>query len=364
MNISYDTIRHYHRRNVLHIIDKAAKQPYGTPVDQLLYDFDKRPNVSYIYVLHSIDSGFVTHYKGNANTYSKSNEQYISVYQDEVETWRKLLQISGGTQILVAFAWCHDEQIRLMRMFPEFLACDVTFGVTKEQRNLLMLVGIDGNNKIFPAMHCFMPSKEIRAFNWTFNTAVPYLLTHQSLSFNQTISTDSELAMYQPLRAMMDSSTCLKNSQHRLDKYHLFSKPWQEKVAIKIGKCEFTQSKVKSLRQMLEKLFNYVENEQEMKICIDDYKNYYQSHKLSFKNDALCEGIEDILISLDNNLLHFSHCYFIKTTTFDFLGDSIAEAFNSGLKSGKYNVNTSMTINMSASNQISHVNAQNKFKNM
>ena len=364
INLSYDTIRHYHRMNVLHIIDKASKQPYGTPVDQLLHDFERRPDVSYIYVIHSIDSGFVTHYKGMSNSYTRNNETYISVYQDEVETWRRLLQISGGTQILVAFAWCHDEQIRLTRMFPEFLACDVTFGVTKEQRNLLMMVGIDGNNKIFPAMHCFMPSKELRAFNWAFNVALPFLLTPQSLKYNQTISTDSELAMYQPLRAMMDQPTCLENSNHRLDKYHLFSKPWKEKVTLKIGKRDDIHDIVHALRCKIEKLFNYTETKIEMNICIKDYKTYYSKNKNSFENVALCEAIEDILISLDNNLRYFAHCYFIDTTTFDFVGDSIAEAFNSGLKCGKDHVTTNMTINTSASQQIAIVNKQIQMKQM
>ena len=32
----------------------------------------------------------------------------------------------------------------MTKMFPEFLDCDVTFGVNKEQRNLFLLVGVDG----------------------------------------------------------------------------------------------------------------------------------------------------------------------------------------------------------------------------
>ena len=101
-----------------------------------------------------------------------------------------------------------------------------------------------------------------------------------------------------------------------------------------------------------------------MNISIKDYKSFYANNKMSFNNAALCEAIEDILISLDNNLRHFAHCYFIATTTFDFLGDSIAEAFNSGIKCGKDNVNTNMTINTSASQQIAIVNRQIQGKQM
>ena len=152
VQLSYDTICQHHRYYLLHKINAASSKPYGTAVDQLLADFKNRPDVSYLYVTHTITSGFVTHYKNGSNIVQDENPNTISVYQDEIATWRKQLSISDATQILVSFAWCHDEQLRLTRMYPEFLACDVTFGVTKEQRNLLVFVGVDSNNKTFPAM--------------------------------------------------------------------------------------------------------------------------------------------------------------------------------------------------------------------
>ena len=56
-------------------------------------------------------------------------------------------------------------------------------------------------------MHCFMPSKELRAYHWAFNSAFPFLLSHQSLSYNQAISTDSEMVMYKPLQTLMEKSS-------------------------------------------------------------------------------------------------------------------------------------------------------------
>ena len=365
VKLSYDTIRQHHRYYLLHKINVASVKPYGTAVDQLLADFKNRPDVSYLYVTHTITSGFVTHYKGGSKINDDESNNAISVYQDEVATWRKQLSIADATQILVSFAWCHDEQLRLTRMYPEFLACDVTFGVTKEQRNLLVFVGVDSNNKTFPALHCFMPSKELRAYHWAFNTALPFLLSPQSLSCNQAISTDSEMAMYKPLRALMqEHSGFLSQSSHRLDKYHLFTKPWKENVYLKIGKCEIVKQKVKIIEQKLQKLFNYIETEEELKICVADYNSYYQSQKVSFRNEALCTAIEDIFLSLNANMKYFCHCYFIDVTTFDFLGDSIAEAFNSGLKTGQDKVSTNMTINTSAASQVQHLHTQNNKKDL
>ena len=133
--------------------------------------------------------------------------------------------------------WCHDEELQLANMFPEFLACDVTFGVTKEQRNLFLIAGIDGNNKVFTCFHCYMPSKEAHAFNWTLCVAMAQLLSYELLSFNQCIACDQEESMFKPLRGMMDDGTSsLKKSINPLDKYHILTKEWKDNMEGKVGK--------------------------------------------------------------------------------------------------------------------------------
>ena len=99
-------------------------------------------------------------------------------------------------------------------------------------------------------------------------------------------------------------------------------------------------------------VFNYVESNEELRNTITDYKRIYQYHKDSFSNDALCESIESIILSIDTQIKYISHSNFINITTFDFLGDSIAEAVNSGLKEGHQHVSTNMTINTSAATQV------------
>ena len=199
INITPSAIRQYHRKLLNPILKDAVSQPFGTPVERLIYDFKNRDDISFIYVTHSINSGFVTHYKDGLKSNEKNSQKYISVYHDEITEWRRLLQLHDETQLLVSFAWCHDDQLRLVRMYPEFIACDTTFGVTKEQRNLFLFAGIDGNNNTFSAMQCFMPSKEIRAYDWALRAALPYLVTTQTLLYNSCISTDQDLAMYQSI---------------------------------------------------------------------------------------------------------------------------------------------------------------------
>ena len=89
---------------------------------------------------------------------------------------------------------------------PEFLGSNVTFGVTKERRNVFLISGTDANNKVFACFHCFMPSKQARAYHWALRVATRHLLTDNVLSLNHRIACDQKLTMYQPLREMILNS--------------------------------------------------------------------------------------------------------------------------------------------------------------
>ena len=105
------------------------------------------------------------------------NDKYISVCKKAVESWRIELKVAQSEKLLVTFAGCHDEELRYYKMFPEFLSCDVTFGVTKKRMNLFLMAGIDANNKVFTCFHSFMPSKQARAYHWALRVALRNFLT-------------------------------------------------------------------------------------------------------------------------------------------------------------------------------------------
>ena len=102
----------------------------------------------------------------------------------EIAAWRKALKLGDNHNILVAFTWCSDEDLRMTGMFPEYMACDTTFGVIKEHRNLFVVAGIDGHNKVFTTISCFVTSKETKAYHWVMRTALHHLVTDTTLSFN------------------------------------------------------------------------------------------------------------------------------------------------------------------------------------
>ena len=79
---------------------------------------------------------------------------------------------------------------------------------------------------------------------------------------------------------------------------------------------------------------------------------YYNKIKCSLKSDYVTEVIENIVISVKNKLQYVAHYNFMSISTFGFLGDSIIEAVNNGIKSGSVRVATNMNINLSGSTQI------------
>ena len=116
-------------------LKKSSDKLYGTPVERLIALFSMRNDVSFIYVMHGINSGCVTYrknkYDTNLDNVPRKGDEHIYVYKYEVSTWRKQSKMVDEDQLRVAFVWCNDDELRAARMFPEFMGCDTTFGVKK-----------------------------------------------------------------------------------------------------------------------------------------------------------------------------------------------------------------------------------------
>ena len=71
------------------------------------------------------------------------------------------LQLSSGkdTRLLIFF-WLTDEELRLVQMFPECFAFDVTSQTNKEKQDLFTGTGKTGDNKCFTACRAFTPSQK------------------------------------------------------------------------------------------------------------------------------------------------------------------------------------------------------------
>ena len=60
--------------------------PHGTTVDRLIAEFSNQDYISYLYITHGVQSGFVTHTKENNDNPIVEHEesQSISVYSAEI----------------------------------------------------------------------------------------------------------------------------------------------------------------------------------------------------------------------------------------------------------------------------------------
>ena len=153
------------------------------------------------------------------------------------------------------------------------------------------------------------------------------------------------------MRAMMDNSDCLKLSCNRLDKYHLLQKEWKDKVECKVNSKE-AHGILNNLKSRVSDLFDYVETVDELNVAVNHYQKYYRSIKDDLQSEPACKSIENFFSSIQINFRFVAHCYFKDVCTFDFKGDSIVEAANSGLKGGSLSVSTSMKIHTSGGTQL------------
>ena len=198
--IDYHTIYKYRVNSIESLLKSCNEKPYGSSVDKLISLFKVTKSVSFVYIIHRSNSGFIT-YRKSRNDSLKEYQSILIANQDNqlsensISNWRKSLSLSETNNVLVAFAWAHDEEIKAAEKHPQFLACDITFGVNKQKRELFLVAGCDGRNKTFTAFRCFIPSKQEQAYTWIINEALTHILTSETLRFNQCISCDQEFSL-------------------------------------------------------------------------------------------------------------------------------------------------------------------------
>lgn len=146
-----------------------------------------------------------------------------------------------------------------MNMFPEFLAVDLTFGINRQKRPLLVISGVDGHNKSFTAFCCFMPSKTKVAYKWALqHVAFPFVVGQQAVDLFQCITSDKEEAIEQAIQESRQHSVGLpSNVKHRLDFYHLFIQVWNQRC---VPPSYVSQSTVETLNVIKDWVYTWVTN--------------------------------------------------------------------------------------------------------
>jgi hypothetical protein len=269
-----------------------------------------------------------------------------------IKNWRDSIKLSNSNDVLVAFAWAHDDEIRNTEMFPELLGVDVTFGVNLERRELLLAGGIDGNKKAFTAFRCLIPSKQEQTYTWIINEAMSFLLTPKTLEFNSCVSTDQEFSLNTSVRTSISSAkSSFKHSKLRLDCYHFFRKVWNETI----HPCAIKSTESKSVLHILDNWimswFKYVESTHEFELSLK-YFSIFLETKTCVIGQFCTEQIVDLKTKMIGKKEHLFHHFFLTTINFDFLGDSFIEALNQSIKKGPISVNSRMDMSKSAFTQL------------
>lgn len=131
---------------------------------------------------------------------------------------REHLSLDEDTKVLVSLCWATDEQVRLMKMFPEFTLCDMTFSLNRLRRNLFSFTLATGHMKAACCMRCFMPSKQTVAYIWPIAEAMPFLFGTSITKRMQCIASDAEGALVDGIKlSTSNTSKFAAKLGHRLD---------------------------------------------------------------------------------------------------------------------------------------------------
>lgn len=172
--------------NDMSFLEDEHNSNTGTAAMKLINMLSSTENISFILLKHHKTSGFVTYTKAERKEVKLDKESTMTL-----DSWRNQLLLEEE-EILVSCAWIHDDERRLVHMYPEFLCFDTTFGLNRQRRSLFLAVGTDGDNNVFPAFRCWMPSKQRAAFFWTITQGIlpknaSYFLLFEKKNFLLTL---------------------------------------------------------------------------------------------------------------------------------------------------------------------------------
>jgi hypothetical protein len=122
-------------------------------------------------------------------------------------------------KVLLSVGWARDEDLRLLRKFPEVLKMDCTFKTNREGRPLFNLVSKDSNNKLSTILRCLLPSEKAAIFDTILGTIVPKILGEKTCSNIKMVITDGDS---QEIQACIKACrSVFKNAQHITCLWHL-----------------------------------------------------------------------------------------------------------------------------------------------
>ena len=125
----------------------------ASTAEKLIAAFDKRDDVNYLYVTYHPVNGLLVMSSANKKKLTQKvnwNDSEL-LQNDELEKIHQDNGLGSDGQLLLIFMWATAEEMRLARMFPEYCACDTTFGKFCQCIHFFWFMYISSNTtKLFP----------------------------------------------------------------------------------------------------------------------------------------------------------------------------------------------------------------------
>ena len=90
----------------------------------------------------------------------------------KLESTYESSKMKSNGRLMLIFLFASNEEMRMVRMFPEYCCYDTTFGTNNEKKELFTLAFLDGNNHALNGGRAFVPSSQ----SWVFNTLFKFCL--------------------------------------------------------------------------------------------------------------------------------------------------------------------------------------------
>ena len=177
-------------------------------------------------ITHSSETGLLL--KGSRRI-SSSTISPTDEMKSDIQEMRIHNRLSAASKLLLIFAWVSDDDLRLVRMHPEFLCIDCTHKSNRQKRDLFTIAGKDGNNNGFNPLLAFIPNQKGWVFNELFLNIIPTLWGSDTLKRVFLSLTDGDRLMIQAQHNGIDHGIW-PNTVHALCFWHLFTLSWRKNV--------------------------------------------------------------------------------------------------------------------------------------
>ena len=155
----------------------------------------------------------------NKRSYSISKPIDKKALGEMLAELQKTKNLIVGNKVLLAVAWCRNDERRLFQMFPEVFMFDITHGTNKEGRPLGISSSCDSNMNVFTPFRVFMPSECHWVFIWIFKTAIPFLIGLEALARVQLVLSNGDSKIFKSFDEVKDE--IYPNAMHGLCRFHL-----------------------------------------------------------------------------------------------------------------------------------------------